>query len=72
VSWSRVSALVCDRCDQDLVYVELRRGTLVNWVSPWFGCGCPDRERLVFADTFVIVEMGGGIDIRVERWGPAR
>lgn len=64
--------LVCTRCGDDLVYVYLRRGRLESWASTWFGCGCPDRRRLVFADTFEIVKAGRGHDARVERWGPAR
>jgi hypothetical protein len=78
VSWSRVSALVCNGCGQDLVYVELAKGRfdgrlhLDRWVTDWFGCDCPDRPRLVFADTFEIVERGRGHNTRVERWGDAR
>jgi hypothetical protein len=73
-----VSVLVCERCGQDLVYVELARGRLDDrlhldrWVTDWFGCGCPRRERLVFGQTFEIVENGRGHGVRVERWGPAR
>jgi hypothetical protein len=78
VSWSRVSALVCTRCDDDLVYVELAKGGfdgrlhLDRWATDWLGCRCVNRARLTFADTFEIVETGGGHDVRVERWGDAR
>ena len=77
MSWSRVSAIVCNRCGDDLVYVELTRGPFDgrlhqdHWVTPWFGCSCPDRQRLLSAETFAIVENGGGHDAHVERWGPA-
>jgi hypothetical protein len=78
VSSSRVAALVCTRCGNDLVYVELaasrwdsqRRLRLDRWHSVWFGCDCPERPRLSFADTYGIVETGGGHETKVERWGP--
>jgi hypothetical protein len=76
VSWSRVAAIVCTRCGQDLVYIELAKGRLDGrlhqdrWVSRWFGCDCPDRKRLLGVDTHQIVETGHGHGVRVERWGP--
>jgi hypothetical protein len=72
-----VSAIVCQSCGNDLVYVELARGRfdgrmhLHRWVTDWFGCDCNARPRLRFTDTYEIVETGHEHNARVERWGPA-
>ncbi len=79
----QVIALVCDRCDRDLVYVRIRALQAIGWVSRWFGCDCLDREPMSMSHSHKIIDgiLGSGRsglascrtvdDVRIEVWGEA-
>jgi hypothetical protein len=67
-------ANTCTGCDRDLVYVDCvchENGPPIQdrWVTPWFGCDCPDRPRLRGEDTWQIVDTGRRPRERLEPWG---